>query len=55
MTCPEVGNNRPKGLLIPHMVGVFREPHPKVVRSLPEGPAAHQVVGGVMAYQADDG
>ena len=24
-------------------------------KALAEGPAAHQVVGGVMAYQADDG
>jgi hypothetical protein len=55
VTCPEVGNNSPKGLLIPHVVPGVRDLDPKVVRSLQEGPAAHQLVGRVTAYQDDDG
>ena len=57
MTCPAVGNNSPKGLLIPHVVQGVRELEPKLlVRvALQEGPAAHQLVGRVMAYQGNDG
>ncbi len=52
VTYPEVGNNDPKGSLIPHVV---ERPKLRVSVTLREGPAAHQVVGRVMAYQADDG
>ncbi len=53
-----MGDNSPKGLLIPH-VAIFS--HEKVSKgfqqweSLLDGLAAYQVVGGVMAYQAVDG
>ncbi len=47
---PGVGNNDPKGSLIPH-----NPERGKVERSLKDGPAAHQVVGEVTAHQADDG
>ena len=50
VTYPGVGNNDPKGSLIPHTVE-----RRKIARSLWEGPAAHQVVGVVTAHQADDG
>ncbi len=52
MTCPEAGDNGSKGPLIPKMVAVQI-----VIRVMAfrEGPAAHQLVGGVMAYQGDDG
>jgi hypothetical protein len=49
-TCLWVGDNSAKALLIPHTLG--SEESRKAPR---EWPAAHQVVGGVMAYQADDG
>ena len=51
-TCPEVGDNAPKGALIPHTLPLWREESGNAPM---EWPAAHQVVGGVMAYQADDG
>ena len=47
-----VGDNRPKGWLIPHTI-VFGQG--KRANALCDGPAAHQVVGGVTAHQADDG
>ena len=55
VTYPKVWNNSPKGLLIPHTVQGVRELEPKLARALQEGPAAHQVVGGVKAHQAIDG
>ena len=60
MTCPEVWDNSSKGLLIPHGVLGFRNPFLKEcvsqeAPSLREGPASHQLVGKVTAYQGDDG
>ena len=55
MTCPKERNNRTKDLLIPHVVMVFRNPCLKEFTSLWEGPASHQLVGKVTAYQGDDG
>jgi hypothetical protein len=51
-TCPVVGDNAPKGTLIPHTLARKGEESGNAQQ---EWPAAHQVVGGVMAYQADDG
>ncbi len=48
--CPRVGDNVPKGVLIPHTL------RKQESRKAPlEQPATHQVVGGVMASQAIDG
>ena len=49
-TCLRVGDNSAKALLIPHTLG-----NEESGNALEEWPAAHQVVGGVMASQADDG
>ena len=49
-TCPLVGDNSAKALLIPHTLG-----NQESRKAQGEGPAAHQVVGGVTAYLADDG
>ena len=49
-TYPTVGDTTPKGGLIPH---TLRKKESSNARSA--GPAAHQVVGGVTAHQADDG
>jgi hypothetical protein len=46
---PEVGNNEPKGSLIPHTIERSKDES-----SLPEGPAVDQVVGEVTAHQAND-
>ena len=52
-TCPAVGDNGAKAPLIPH---VFAWKQAKKAQKAPrEGAAAHQVVGGVTAHQADDG
>ena len=51
-TCLFVGNNAPKGVLIPRTLMCL---HEESLRAREEGRAAHQVVGGVMAYQAFDG
>ncbi len=55
VTYPEVGDNPPKGGLIPNVVaprmgGVLKA---GILRnlSLQEGPASHQLVGEVMAHQ----
>ncbi len=54
VTCPKVGDNYWKRQLIPHTI-------PWIVYlgikapALWEGPAAHQLVGRVMAYQGKDG
>ena len=50
-TCLLVGDNSAKAVLIPHTLAQAR----KACNAQGEWPAAHQVVGGVMAYQADDG
>ena len=60
VTCPEAWDNSSKGLLIPHVVVWIRCQTTKGVvsqetASLGEGPASHQLVGRVMAYQGDDG
>ena len=49
-TCLLVGDNSAKALLIPHTLG-----NEESGNAQGEWPAAHQVVGGVMAYQAGDG
>ncbi len=58
MTCPEVGDNGSKGLLIPHVVvrirGLATKGIPQGI-SLWEGSASHQLVGEVEAHQGDDG
>jgi hypothetical protein len=51
-TCPAVGDNGAKAPLIPH---VFTSQGVKKALAPWEGAAAHQVVGGVTAHQADDG
>jgi hypothetical protein len=51
-TCPSVGDNAAKATLIPHTLA---QPCEETLRGREEGPAAHQVVGGVTAYRADDG
>ena len=48
--CPGVGDNGPKGSLIPHTL--LRE---ESGNAHSDEPAAHQVAGRVMAYQAHDG
>jgi hypothetical protein len=50
VTCPEVGDNPAKAGLIPHMLWRVRGLLSKAP-ALREGPAAYQLVGGVMAYQ----
>jgi hypothetical protein len=50
VTCPGVGDNVPKGALIPHTL-----PREESSDARREGPAAHQVVGVVMAHRANDG
>ena len=51
-TYPLVGHNAPKGVLIPRTLTFTGEESRKAQTA---GRAAHQVVGGVMAYQAGDG
>ena len=51
-TCPAVGDNGAKAPLIPHVLVCEHEESDFAPR---EGAAAHQVVGGVTAHQADDG
>ncbi len=51
-TCPGLGNNAPKGVLIPRTLTGNREESREAAW---EGRAAHQVVGGVRASQAGDG
>ena len=50
-TCLLVGDNTAKAVLIPHTLSLREESG----NAQGEWPAAHQVVGGVMAYQAGDG
>jgi hypothetical protein len=49
-TYPSVGDNTAKAVLIPHTLCGGKR-----AIALKSGPAAHQVVGGVMAHQARDG
>ena len=49
-TCLLVGDNTAKAVLIPHTLG-----NEESRKAQGEWPAAHQVVGGVMAYLAGDG
>ena len=55
VTCPEERDNSLKGLLIPHVVMRVRYLMIKGSNPLREGPASHQLVGRVKAYQGDDG
>ncbi len=55
VTCPEEGDSSSKGLLIPHVATEIRCFVTKWSNPLREGPASHQLVGRVMAYQGDDG
>ena len=57
VTCPLAWDNSSKGLLIPDEYLGVREPGRKagVSQALREGPASHQPVGRVTAYQGDDG
>jgi len=57
--CLGVGNNNPKGLLMPHvasrtLVLAAKEGARKGLLLLDES-ASHQLVGGVMAHQGFDG
>ena len=54
VTCTEAGDNPAKAGLIPHVLQGVRGPWSKAP-ALREGPAAYQLVGGVMAYQGYDG
>ncbi len=53
--CRKEGNNLEKSRLIPHMLSTHIECLVKRAIALSEELMAHQVVGRVMAYQADDG
>ena len=57
--CPSVGNNTPKGVLMPHVTIKFPSSIGKGDArkgfSLEDESAAHQLVGGVMAHQGEDG
>ncbi len=55
VTCPEERDNSSKEPLIPHVIIRIRCLLIKWIYSLREGPASHQLVGRVMAYQGDDG
>ncbi len=55
VTCPEDGDNSSKGLLIPDDVLEVRGFKTKGSNPLWEGPASHQLVGKVKAYQGEDG
>jgi len=57
-TCPEVGDSPPKGGLIPHddrgAASLRSQRWPQGL-TLPDGPAAYQLVGEVTAHQGYDG
>ena len=55
VTCPEDGDNSSKGLLIPDEIQMVRGVWMKGSNPLWEGPASHQLVGKVKAYQGEDG
>ncbi len=59
VTCPPEGDNHSEGWLIPHTSSWSADRDGKagdLERELApeEGPAAHQLVGGVTAYQGKD-
>ncbi len=54
MTCPTVGDNTEKSVLIPRKLA-WVMPGKGSRKAQTEGLAAHQVLGRVRAYQADDG
>ncbi len=59
VTCPSEGDNHSKGWLIPHKSSGSADLDGKVGDPLgdlapKEGPASHQLVGGVTAYQGID-
>ncbi len=54
LTYLEVGDNLAKAWLIPHVIARSKLGIRKDL-ALQDGAAAYQVVGGVMAHQADDG
>ncbi len=54
VTCPKEGDNHWKRWLIPHVIQGLGCPGIKAA-ALWEGPAAHQLVGRVTAYQGKDG
>ena len=54
-TCLEDGDNSGKLGLIPDMLVGSHGPIEEMVLPLREGPAAYQLVGGVTAYQGNDG
>jgi hypothetical protein len=53
-TYPSVGDNSGKPGLIPHSVTV-RMDGAESSNAQEDGPAAYQLVGGVTAYQGEDG
>ena len=55
VTCPEERDNSGKLELIPHELEGVKFLSRKRSNPLWEGPAVHQLVGRVMAYQGDDG
>ena len=55
VTCPEERDNSGKLELIPYDLERVRFLLRKRSNPLREGPAVHQLVGRVMAYQGDDG
>ena len=55
VTYPEEWDNSSKGLLIPHVITEARGFVMKGSNPLRDGPASHQLVGRVKAYQGEDG
>jgi hypothetical protein len=54
VTCPSEGDSCAKARVIPHEIVEVRG-WTRKAEALREGPAAHQLVGRVMAYQGEDG
>ena len=57
VTYPRVGNNQPKGWLIPHTIPRLRfgKESATVGSALLDGLMSYQLVGGVTAHQGYDG
>ena len=53
-TCPRLRDNTGKPVLIPDTLGTSHG-DPRKAPTAWDGPAAYQLVGGVTAYQGDDG
>ena len=53
-TCPRLWNNPRKRGLMPDTLGTSHG-DPRKAPTAWDGPAAYQLVGGVTAYQGDDG